>query len=257
MTNEPLVSVVIPTYERVELTLAAVDSVLNQEYKNFEIIVVDDGSSEVVISQLEKSLPVGVVLIKQSHSGLPAVARNEGIHRATGEWIAFLDSDDTWMKNKLKIQIKTALLNNWDCVSADFHIDSTRQSSIAVDYVVSELHLSSMLRQNLVINSSVLVRKACLVEVGGIASVHNVRGVEDYATWLRLLTRFKWGHINTTLGTYVTVNSEAERISTHLNPYNHIYAIVDFMGWLRLQGEKLFLARIIMKAVPLTLKRIR
>ena len=255
MSNHPLISVIIPTYERVNLTLAAVDSVLLQDYENYEIIVVDDGSSKEVLRELERRLHPCVTLLSLMHSGLPAVARNAGVACSKGEWIAFLDSDDHWKPNKLSAQIATALTGNYDCISADFDLDSDVPSINASKLRVTTLRLSSMLARNLVFNSSVLVRKSSLEEVGGISSTYNVRGVEDYATWLRIMSLFKWGHIHSALGTYATLNSEAERISSKSDPFNHIYAIVDYAGWLKSRGSSLIIVRLLFRLLPFLLRR--
>ncbi len=255
MNINPLISVVIPTYERVNLTLAAVDSVLMQDYENFEIIVIDDGSSKEVLRQLERKLDSSVILLSLIHSGLPAIARNAGIACSKGEWIAFLDSDDCWKPNKLSTQISVALDGNYDCISADFDLDSVVPSISDKNFRVTTLRFRSMLERNQVVNSSILVRKSALEHVGGIASSFNVRGVEDYATWLRIITLFNWGHIHSSLGIYTTLDSEAERISSKSNPFNHVHALVDYAGWLRSRGRSLIFIRVLFRLFPYLLRR--
>jgi glycosyltransferase involved in cell wall biosynthesis len=250
----PLISVIIPTYERVKLTLAAVQSVLEQSYPNYEIIVIDDGSSESVLSQLKNNLPTSVTLLSLPHSGLPAIARNAGINQAKGEWIAFLDSDDLWNYRKLEFQIQVAIEEKFDCISADFSLDSSTFSGDFENIQITRLGRSALLRRNIIVNSSVIVRKNSLEAVGGIPFTYNVRGVEDYATWLRLITLFRWGHINCALGTYVTSHSEEERISSGPNPFNHLHAIIDFLGWLRSRGNRLASVRIVLRLIPRSIR---
>jgi glycosyltransferase involved in cell wall biosynthesis len=98
-----LVSVIIPTYNRAQCISNAIDSVLYQTYKHYEIIVVDDGSTDDTLKVLEKYSDI-VRTFKQNNSGV-AAARNLGIKMARGEWIAFLDSDDRWLPDKLNKQI--------------------------------------------------------------------------------------------------------------------------------------------------------
>ncbi len=100
MPDEPLVSVVIPTYNNASMASEAVDSVLGQTYRRREIIVVDDGSEDDTASRLAR-FGAAITLITQEHLG-PAVARNAGIRSGTGELVAFLDSDDVWMPDKLE-----------------------------------------------------------------------------------------------------------------------------------------------------------
>lgn len=101
---KPMVSVVIPFYSGISWLCEAVDSVLAQEYDSIEIIVVNDGSGEDVTAFLEKYSGKITYYIKEN--GGPASARNYGLNRARGEYIAFLDSDDLWTDNKLGVQLK-------------------------------------------------------------------------------------------------------------------------------------------------------
>ena len=97
------ISVIIPTFNRIGLLQRAIDSVLSQSLKPYEIIVVDDGSTDGtgdIIKQKYKSIKI----IQQKNSGVSA-ARNNGIKHAKGDWIAFLDSDDEWNKDKIGKQV--------------------------------------------------------------------------------------------------------------------------------------------------------
>lgn len=102
--NRPIVSVVIPTYNRAYCLGDAIDSVLAQSFQDFELIVVDDGSTDGTL-EVVKAYGDRVKLIRQENSGVSS-ARNAGIRAAKAEWIAFLDSDDTWETDKLKVQIE-------------------------------------------------------------------------------------------------------------------------------------------------------
>jgi glycosyltransferase involved in cell wall biosynthesis len=99
----PLVSVIIPTYNRGWIIQEAVESVLAQDYKYFELIVVDDGSTDHTVDLL-RSYGKAIRLIQQENQGVSA-ARNTGIAEASGAFIAFLDSDDLWLPDKLSCQI--------------------------------------------------------------------------------------------------------------------------------------------------------
>lgn len=107
-SKTPLVSVVLPTYNRAELLPRSVESVLNQTYKNFELIIIDDGSTdntkEVVQEYAKKDKRVIYLRHKKNKGG--SAARNTGIRKANGDYIAFQDSDDEWIYNKLEKQIK-------------------------------------------------------------------------------------------------------------------------------------------------------
>lgn len=102
---EPLVSVIIPMYNREKTICRAIDSVLNQTYRNIEIIVVDDGSTDGSLQLAQDYIKKGVKVIASIQNVGVAAARNVGMKAATGEYIAFQDSDDEWFPNKLQVQI--------------------------------------------------------------------------------------------------------------------------------------------------------
>jgi len=111
MQPGPAVSVVIPAYNRAHCVAAAVDSAFAQTFKDFEIIVVDDGSSDGTGDVLE-TFGERIRLIRQDNHGVSS-ARNAGVRAARGKWIAFLDSDDRWYPDKLERQI--AALEKYNC----------------------------------------------------------------------------------------------------------------------------------------------
>jgi glycosyltransferase involved in cell wall biosynthesis len=98
------VSVVIPTYNRKHLICYALDSVLEQTFSDYEIIVVDDGSTDGTAELLETRYGNRIICLRQNNQGFGA-ARNHGVDAAKGEYIAFLDSDDLWYRNKLEKQV--------------------------------------------------------------------------------------------------------------------------------------------------------
>lgn len=102
--SKPMVSVVIPTYNRAHCINEAIDSVLAQSFDNYEMVVVDDGSSDSTAEVL-RSYESFAKVLRQTNGGVSA-ARNTGIRASIGEWIAFLDSDDTWEPDKLKTQVE-------------------------------------------------------------------------------------------------------------------------------------------------------
>lgn len=110
MANEPLVSVIIPFYSGKNWLLEAIESVENQIYSNYEIIIINDGSKEN-ISDIKNGYNQ-INIINKSNGG-PASARNLGIQKSMGKYIAFLDSDDIWMPHKLSFQIKEMEENNY------------------------------------------------------------------------------------------------------------------------------------------------
>lgn len=105
-TENPLVSVIVPTYNGEAFIGEALQSIFNQTRPVDEVIVVDDGSGDSTI-EIVKNYPGKIVLIENAHKGNPSFGRNIGIEKSAGEFIAFLDQDDLWPVNKIEIHIST------------------------------------------------------------------------------------------------------------------------------------------------------
>nr|MCR4662547.1 glycosyltransferase [Endomicrobiaceae bacterium] len=115
MDNTDLISVIIPTYNRAHLIKRSVESVLNQTYKNLELIIVDDGSTDNTKEVIDSVNDKRIIYTYQTNQGVSA-ARNKGIDLAKGKYIAFQDSDDVWHTDKLEIQIQKLKENNADII---------------------------------------------------------------------------------------------------------------------------------------------
>lgn len=189
----PLVSVIITTYNSEKFIEETLNSVLSQTYKNTEIIIVDDGSTdkteEIAGKFLAKDSRIRFLSI--NHSGNPAAVRNIGIAEAKGEYAAFLDGDDRWEKNKLKEQVN-ALLKNPDAVLV-YSASVTIGVNISSPYfeVLPLLHKAAKTREDLIRKgnsiplSAVLVRRNVLVKAGGFDEDPELK-IEDFDLWLRL-----------------------------------------------------------------------
>lgn len=166
-TTTPLVSVVIPTYNRPELLVLAVQSVLAQTFQNFEIIIVDDGESvETVVQEIKDPR---ITYIKNPKSLGGAGARNRGASLAHGTLIAFLDDDDLWVPEKLCIQV--ALLKQHPetgfCFCAVKNVYSDHEEDTHVPTGVHDLKQLSLTRFKGFLTSGLVVRKALFECVGG------------------------------------------------------------------------------------------
>ena len=187
--KSPLISVIIPTYNSKVYLKRAVKSVLNQTYKNLEIYVIDDGSidqTRTLMKQLiSKDKRINYVKIK--HSGLPSVARNAGLKKAKGNYIALLDHDDYWFSDKLRKQLTFFLKDKRiDILCSNAHINNKKR--------LLNLHtnqfftLSGLLNVNNVITSSVIFNSDIIKTVGVFNEQSNL-GYEDYEFWLRCLIK--------------------------------------------------------------------
>jgi glycosyltransferase involved in cell wall biosynthesis len=249
-----LVSVIIPTFERPNLTFEAVNSVLVQTYKNFEIIVVDDGSSEESFDKLKSLLAnTKVTLLRINHSNHPGVVRNFGARNANGEWIAFLDSDDIWHREKLEVQIKKAKDFNKEAVASIGQLSSqTLQNDFSTNQKVGELTKLQLLKCNWIITSSVILKRDLYELVGGMGESYTVRGAEDYSTWLKVASHVDWYVLNQPLVIYSDQSPDSIRSS---NPEFQNFAIalgwIDYLNWRTAQGKKLtLLTKIFLKSAP-------
>jgi len=194
---KPKVTVIIPTYNRAHFIKNAVDSVLSQTYKDFELIVVDDGSTDNT-KQILKAYRDKLHYVYQENQER-AVARNKGIALAKGEYVGFLDSDDLWFIDKLARQVP--VLDNApenvvltygykQVVDKDLNSVSGYEKKLRRLYKKAEkkkdTYLSN-LESSSIFTSTILIRRKVLLEMGGYDAAINDR--EDYELYLRLLLK--------------------------------------------------------------------
>ena len=184
------VSVIIPTFNRFSLISRAIDSVLKQTIKPFEIIVVDDGSSDNTSTFIKNNYK-SVKLIKQNNLGV-SKARNVGIKNSSGDWIALLDSDDEWKKNKLEIQIKS--LSEYDYYSVCHTNEIWIRNGIRVNQKKRHQKYGGDIFDKCldicrISPSSIIFKKNIINEVGWFDEGLSI--CEDYDLWLRITANFK------------------------------------------------------------------
>lgn len=194
----PLVSVVLPVYNREETIGRAISSVLNQSYQNIELIVVDDCSNDnslKVICEFQDER-IRVIALKRNLGA--NAARNKGIMEARGEYVAFQDSDDEWDKDKLQLQIKDMLSRNLlASFCAHRLIDSVRENIIPNDYDNKEKYeteLADVLANHNVISTQTLVVRKDIFRIIGDFDEEMPR-LQDYEFVIRLVQREKIGYI--------------------------------------------------------------
>ena len=184
------ISVVIPTYNRIELLKRSIDSVINQTIKPSEIIIVDDGSNDGTEAMVKKQYD-SLKIIKQKNKGVSA-ARNSGIKASSGEWICFLDSDDEWKNDKLEKQI-IAVANN-----SDYKFFHSNEIWIKNGKRINQKKkhkkyggdiFKKCLDMCRISPSSVLIDKSIFEEIGFFNE--NLVVCEDYELWLRICDKYE------------------------------------------------------------------
>jgi glycosyltransferase involved in cell wall biosynthesis len=188
----PLISIVMPTYNHAVYLGKALQSILDQTYKNWEAIVIDNHSTDGTNKVISRYVDPRIKYLKIHNTGVIAKSRNKGILAAKGEWIAFLDSDDWWSPDKLKTCIDF-FNNNVDFIYHDLEILSIKQSIcrkkvIKTRQLKKPILLDLLLSGNIISNSSVVVRKKILKKIGFIDESKELVTAEDYNTWLKIST---------------------------------------------------------------------
>ncbi len=203
----PLVSIIIPTYNRAEDLKRALQSVFDQTFTDWEVVVVDNHSIDNTDSLIESFNDPKIRLFKIHNEGVIAASRNLGLKHALGEYIAFLDSDDWWHPQKLEVSLKY-LERGADVVYHDlFRVKKSNQKifwkKAPARNPKSPIFVDLIVNSNALPNSSVVVRKQILNEIKGFAEDRDLIAAEDYDAWLRVAKiSEKFEKIPQTLGYY-------------------------------------------------------
>ncbi len=221
-----LITVIIPFYNRIKQTLTSLQSVLLQTYQNLEIIVVDDGSKDITTDVIEHiSSDPRVIYIRLDKNAGPAAARNEGIGRARGEYLAFLDSDDLLLPEKIDTQLK--MMQNSDAIISHTSyimrfggrqevVRNGKLTGRVIPLVIGSCHIAT---------PTVMVRKDFLVK-NRIRFIDRFRYGEDICFWLEILRRCELLGIDIPLS---VINSDAS--STTYNPQKNIEGLANILQY--------------------------
>lgn len=189
--NQPLVSVITPTYNRADFIGEAVESVLSQTYPNFEFLIVDDGSEDNTAAVLEPYLADRrVKLFRQDNQG-QSIARNLALAEATGEFICFLDSDNYWPLDKLEKQVRvfeqhpdTDVLYGDNVIINELGQEISRKNMSRYSGRIAR----HMIKDNCVAMNTTMTRRHCFNQMGGMSGKRRV--ADDYDLWLRFSAQF-------------------------------------------------------------------
>ncbi|MBV6625063.1 MAG: glycosyltransferase [Rivularia sp. (in: Bacteria)] len=186
----PCCSIIIPAYNAITYLPETLESLLNQTFTDFEVLIVDDGSYDNIIDWAAEIKDPRVRFFSQNNKGVSA-ARNLGIKQAKGEYIAFLDADDLWESTKLEKQLQL-LKNNpsLGLVHTEMLVIDEQSKSLGRKFTsnVEGDALKRLLERNTIVTSSVIVRHSCLQAVGNFDE--NLTSSEDWELWVRIASRY-------------------------------------------------------------------
>jgi len=228
-------SVIIPAYNRENELPKCIESVLGQSYQDFELIVVDNGSTDLTKDIVEKySIDDSrVKYLWQENSGSPAGSRNTGIKNAKADWVAFLDSDDYWYPSKLEevSNVVDVISDEYIAIShyEDKEIDGEYATTLEHGKVLSNMPYDELLfNGNSLSTSAMCVKKDKLLDVNLFDTRKDYFAVEDYDLWMKLSKIGKFMYIKKSLGVFSisenNMSGNIELINTNLKilVLNHI-----------------------------------
>mgnify|MGYP003705857779 CR=1 FL=1 len=213
---KPLVSIVIPTYNHAKFISKALKSVIDQTYKNWEAIIIDNESVDETYKLINNFNDSRIKYFKISNDGVIAKSRNLGIKEAKGDWVAFLDSDDWWTKDKLEVCF-SKITKDVDFIyhaheyvnkSKSFFKKKIIKGRQLKKPILNDLLIGTITKGSQISNSSVIVRKNILIKIGGLNENKILVGSDDYDTWLRIAQiTDQFLYINKKLSFYLVHNA--------------------------------------------------
>lgn len=236
--EKPIFSVIIPTYNRAELLKRALQSLVAQTCKDFEVIVCDDGSTDhttEVVSEFRKDLNIKYVW--EENWGGPARPRNNGIRAASSEWICFLDSDDWWYPNKLRVVYN--YLDKADLIYHDLDIYKAGRKTfrkLKARKLKPPVFIDLMIKGNSIWTSSAVVKKRLLEQVHLFDEDRNLIALEDFDAWLKISRETeKFLYIDKFLGAYWRLDGNNITQATEIQYNRYVYL---YEKYLPLLGER-------------------
>ncbi len=195
MNNKAKVSIILPTYNRTQVIKRAINSVLNQSYSNFELIIIDDGSTDNTAEVIKSFNDERIQFIRNDNNRGQAIARNIGLKRAKGSYIAFLDSDDVWHKDYLEKQIET-LSNMPDEYGLVYckcrRLNNSKITFLPPTLIKEEDIKEQLIKENFTTLQAILLKRGCLEKCGYLDE--RMTALEDWDFFIRLsdICRFKY-----------------------------------------------------------------
>lgn len=236
--GQPLVSVIMPTYNQAQFIGDAINSVLRQTYSNIELIIIDNHSQDNTEQVVKSFTDARVRYFKFSNKGIIAASRNLGARNAQGRYTAFLDSDDIWFPDKLDTQLKY-LRENPDvylvCCSLKIKSPDERydnRTTFANSKARAGYMHNQLLDFNFISCSTVVVKTSVFNNIGYFDEDPEVASVEDWNLWLKMAREYKIAFIPRALGVYRMHNSNYTMGVSRLEKALYVISKHSEKGWL-------------------------
>lgn len=246
----PLVSIIMPVYKTGQYLQETIDSVLNQSYRNWELIIVDDDSPDesfnIALSNSKKDIRIKVH--QQEFNQGASAARNLAISMAKGEYVAFLDSDDIWVSNKLEAQINFMIKNDLAFTCSYYGKINDKSEDLRIIKKTPKKMDYNKLLLNCPGNSTVIYS----IKKLGKTQIPDIRKRNDYLMWLRVIKKAKEIYVLPEVLAYHRLRSDSiSKEKLPLVKYHwYIYTKLEHLGYVK---STLILMRIISRGIKVKL----
>lgn len=250
-STKPLVSIVIPTYDRPELLRRAVMSALNQTYSNVEVIVINDSPRSGLESMKKEFQSVRFYQNNKNMGG--CYTRNFGIEKSDGEYINFLDDDDELLPNKIEMQVKKfqeSNQSNLGFLTAHTEDNRSGQTIIKRNKIQGDIYRQLLKGYAISGIESLLIKRECLIETGGFDM--NLESSQEYDLMIRLSEKYSVDYVDQVLSRehrshdQISLNFDKKINGARylFSKYDQRYRSIGFLFWLQMRLKlKVLLAR--------------
>ncbi len=204
---QPIVSVIIPTYNRANFLEKSIQSVLAQTFEDFEIIIINNYSEDNTLEVISNFKDTRIRIITFRNDGIIAKSRNQGLMHSAGKYIAFLDDDDLWLSKKLELQVD--YLNKhpeYSLVYSNGWIIDVTGKRKQLFFKLGTLKQGNIFRRlvngNFIPQLTVLMRREVFENIGFFNEDPSLKAAEDYEYWLRVALQYKIGYLDEPLAEY-------------------------------------------------------
>lgn len=207
-SNYGVVSIIMPSFNSSKYIGTAIVSVLNQTYPFWELIIIDDASTDNTVDVINTFNDYRIKVLENEINKGAAISRNRGLSAASGRFIAFLDSDDFWYPNKLQTQLDFMLKNNYDftCTYCDY-IDEDGKSLKMIDTCPKKITKTLLYLYNWIACQTVIYDSSKI----GLIQIEDLKKRNDYALWLKAINYSNCYCLNQILASYRVRNNSISK----------------------------------------------